>query len=97
MMEYLLQHDGVTVFEGTENQCLMYLHKSQGQSWDYAFKYGGYKLVPKEPAQPNTIDLTKENIVLIGLEYVDEQWVAKVHFDNHTLIMTQDQLDRLRE
>ena len=42
----ILYHDGVEKFRGTYNECLMKLHNLQGQSWDYAFKYGGWTIEP---------------------------------------------------
>lgn len=44
-----LSRDGKVIFEGTENECLMKLHRVQGQSWDYAMKYGGYAIKPIKP------------------------------------------------
>jgi len=43
-----LKHDGVPKFVGTYNECLMKLHRLQGQSWDYAFKYGGWTIDENE-------------------------------------------------
>lgn len=45
---YILKHDGVEKFRGTYNECLMKLHRLQGQSWEYAFKYGGWTIGEQE-------------------------------------------------
>jgi hypothetical protein len=37
------------IYEAEEiNSLYMKLHKVQGQSWNYALTYGGYKIVKKE-------------------------------------------------
>lgn len=41
---YQLMKDGKVIFEGTINDCYIKLHKVQGQSWDYALRYGGYMI-----------------------------------------------------
>ncbi len=47
----MLTHDGVVKGRyATENLALADLHRLQGQSWDYAFKYGGWKL--ERPGDP---------------------------------------------
>jgi hypothetical protein len=46
---FTLCKDGqpIKTFE-TYNEALFYLHKIQGQSWYYAFKYGGYSITESE-------------------------------------------------
>ena len=41
-----LRRDGVLKFTGTENECYYELQRLQGQSADYATKYGGWKIDP---------------------------------------------------
>lgn len=50
-MVYELRKDGKILYEGTENQCLAFLHRYQPHSWKYAFEYGGYSLAPKNKNQ----------------------------------------------
>ena len=44
----VLTHEGVERFRGTPNECWIKLLKSQGQSTDYAIKYGGWKILTLE-------------------------------------------------
>lgn len=42
---FVLRKDGKYVsHHDTENEALTKLHEIQGQSWDYAFQFGGYTL-----------------------------------------------------
>ena len=43
-----LKKDGILIFEGTENECYVKLHKIQPSSWDHALKYEGYSVDKKE-------------------------------------------------
>jgi len=43
---YKLTKNGKLLFKGTQNECFIKLLKVQGQSTDYALKYGGYKIEP---------------------------------------------------
>ncbi|MGY3582223.1 hypothetical protein ACVIGB_000852 [Bradyrhizobium sp. USDA 4341] len=38
------RHDGVVKYTGTHNECFGYIHNSQGQSFDYAVKHGGWSI-----------------------------------------------------
>ena len=40
----ILKSDGVVKFIGNENDCYMKLQRLQGQSADYAMKYGGWSI-----------------------------------------------------
>lgn len=42
-----LRCEGVLKFTGTENECYYKLQLLQGQSADYAMKYGGWTIEPK--------------------------------------------------
>jgi len=44
----VLKRDGVEKFRGTYNECLMKLHRLQGQSCDWAMKYEGWTIEPEE-------------------------------------------------
>ncbi len=40
-----LKHDGQVIEKFlTQNECYEKLHQVQGQSWDYALKWGGYTI-----------------------------------------------------
>ena len=42
---FFLLHDGEEIYRGlTYNDCLVWLQNIQSQSWDYAFRYGGYSI-----------------------------------------------------
>jgi len=41
------------ICEGTKNECLIKLQRVQGQSWDYALKHGGYRLLPARALRPS--------------------------------------------
>ena len=46
----LLKKDGKVVATADDyNQALAILHNIQGQSWDYALKYGGYSIEDADP------------------------------------------------
>jgi len=59
-----LIHDSGKVYAvGTENECLVTLHKVSGQSWDYSLKHGGYSLVSVEIETGEMLDeITAQNI-----------------------------------
>ena len=40
----VLKRDGKEVFKGTELECVQYVHKSHGFSFDHAVKHEGYSL-----------------------------------------------------
>ncbi len=42
---YVLKHKGNVIFKGTESECWIKLQRVQGQSADYALKYGGYTII----------------------------------------------------
>lgn len=42
----LVGPEGNEIFKGEINKCYMKLQRVQGQSFDYALKYGGYKIEP---------------------------------------------------
>jgi len=44
---YQLKRDGKVMFEGTENECYLELHKVQPNSSDHALKYEGYSVEKK--------------------------------------------------
>ena len=47
-MSYEVQRDGQTLATfPTYPQALHYLHNIQGQSWDWAMRYGGYKITER--------------------------------------------------
>lgn len=49
MKIFYLYKNGERVYRGkTYNDCLVWLHATQSQSWDYAFKYGGYSIKEEE-------------------------------------------------
>jgi hypothetical protein len=52
--------DNKMVFKGTNNKCFEHVLNDQGNSVDYACKYGGYKILKSVPASPTTP--TKLNI-----------------------------------
>jgi hypothetical protein len=41
---YILTKDGKEVFRGTNNEIFAWVLKHQPQSFDYAMKWGGYKI-----------------------------------------------------
>lgn len=41
--------DNKMVFKGTNNKCFEYVLNDQGNSVDYACKYGGYKILKSVP------------------------------------------------
>lgn len=45
---FSLYHDNKKVFTGTNNECLYYLHDNTSGSWEYNFKYNGYKILKEE-------------------------------------------------
>ena len=48
LVMYEVQRDGRTLATfPTYNQALHYLHDIQGQSWDWAMRYGGYKITER--------------------------------------------------
>jgi len=57
--KFALIRDNKVLFEGTENECLVFLQRHQGQSWDYAFRYGGYKLIPIKDLPSGVIRIPK--------------------------------------
>ena len=57
--KYALLKDNKVIFEGTKNECLAFLQRHQGRSWDYAFKYGGYRLIPIKDLPPDVIRIPK--------------------------------------
>ena len=53
---FVLYRDNESIFRGNNyNDCLIWLHQIQGQSWDYALTYGGYKIIA-EQEQPVNIE-----------------------------------------
>ena len=40
--------DGKTLFEGTDNECWVYILNHQGQSVSWELRYEGYSIVEKE-------------------------------------------------
>ncbi len=48
MKQYQLKHKGLLLFEGSEFECYLKLQKTQSQSADWAIKYEGYTITPKE-------------------------------------------------
>ena len=60
MLRPVLKRDDKIIYIGeTENDCYVKLHNCQGQSWDWAIRYEGYKVVTAE------INRT---------DYTDDQW-----------------------
>lgn len=51
-----VRHEGVVKFSGTHNEAFQYILQSQGQSYDYAVKHGGWSVDPVEPAPAPTPD-----------------------------------------
>ena len=49
MKKFILSHQGVEVFKGTENECYFKLQRSQSQSADWAIKYEGWKVEEEKP------------------------------------------------
>jgi hypothetical protein len=45
MQFVILQDNEPKAIVPSYNHALMLLHRLQGQSWDYAFKYGGWRIV----------------------------------------------------
>jgi hypothetical protein len=45
---YQLTQHGKVLFEGSENECYIYLQRYQSQSADWAMKYEGYRIAPKK-------------------------------------------------
>lgn len=44
--QFVLLEDGKEFYRGNNFDCLLKLQKSQPQSYDYATKYGGWKIIP---------------------------------------------------
>lgn len=40
--------DAKVMFSGTNDECFVYIQNHQGQSVDYALKYGGWRIDPYE-------------------------------------------------
>jgi len=47
--EFILTHECKEIFRGTENECYFKLQRSQGQSANWAIKYGGWKVSELNP------------------------------------------------
>ena len=45
---HVLTHDSKVIFEGGYNECLFFLQRCQGHSYDWATRYEGYKISIKE-------------------------------------------------
>jgi len=46
---FFLLRDGKEIYKGNSyNDCLIWLQNIQGNSWNYAFKYGGYSIKETE-------------------------------------------------
>lgn len=43
---HIVKRMGIYKFSGTANECFLYIHRAQGNSVDYALKYGGWTLEP---------------------------------------------------
>ena len=53
---YHVYRDGLLKQEcKTHNEAFRYILKAQGQSFDYALKYGGWKVIQIQPTQRNEI------------------------------------------
>jgi len=49
---YVLKHNGTEQYRGDSyNDCLDKLHRLQGQSWDYAMRYGGWTITEEKGDQ----------------------------------------------
>ena len=46
---WIVTKDNKMVFKGTNNKCFEYVLNDQGNSVDYACKYGGYKILEDKP------------------------------------------------
>jgi hypothetical protein len=44
--QYTVLQGGIERFKGDHFKCLLYIQRSQGQSFDWATKYGGWELKP---------------------------------------------------
>ena len=84
MKELLKDNQHIEYFE-TENKALEHLHAIQGQSWKYAFKYSGYKIIEAETitringnGKPYTVTLPK----LVMLSNIND--VALAHITDNT-------------
>lgn len=47
LIQYELKRNGVLIYTGTEENCYFKLQREQSQSADYALKYGGWTINPK--------------------------------------------------
>ena len=54
---YIVRKDGVELFRGTHNECFGFIHKNQGQSVDYATKWGGYSIDSITPEETHGRDI----------------------------------------
>ena len=58
---YVLTQDGNEIYKGSQDGCLYTLQAKQHQSADYAQKFGGWKITPKQVTTLEAIEIAEKD------------------------------------